>query len=145
MFEDLIRDDRVRKIKVSPSEIKRVLERAQRDLKTAGKVLPEDSDWGFAIAYNAVLQASRAYMFNLGYRPASSEAHKNTFAFMYEALGEDYKDIISWFDRMRNKRHQAMYDEAGIITETEATQFLRQATEYVSLIKDKIYPSTKRP
>jgi uncharacterized protein (UPF0332 family) len=144
MLEDLIRDKRIRKIKVPPSEIKRVLERARRDLNTASKVLPEDSDWGFAIAYNAILQASRAYMFYMGYRPASAEGHKNTFAFMYEALGEDYRETISWFDRMRNKRHQAMYDEAGIITETEARQILRQATEYVSLIKAKIYPSTKK-
>jgi len=31
------------------------LERADRDLKTARKIMAEDWDWGFAVTYNAVL------------------------------------------------------------------------------------------
>jgi uncharacterized protein (UPF0332 family) len=138
MFEDLIRESRIRPIRVSPSEIKRALERAQRDLKTARRIMVLDRDWGFAVSYNAILQASRAYMFSQGYRPNTAEGHKNTFAFMSEALGEEYKDLITWFDRMRNKRNQAIYDAVGIITETEARQILKRATEFVSLIKNKI-------
>ena len=47
----------------------------------------EDLDWVFTVAYNAALQAGRAFMFAKGYRPASAEGHKNTFAFLATALG----------------------------------------------------------
>ena len=63
MHEELLRAGRIREEKVSRAEIDRALERAARDLKTAGKIIEEDPDWGFAVAYNAVLQASRAFMF----------------------------------------------------------------------------------
>ena len=50
--------------------------------------MAEDWDWGFSIAYNAVLQAARAYMYSQGFRPASEQGHKNTFAFLRGELGE---------------------------------------------------------
>lgn len=96
--------------------------------------MASDWDWGFAIAYNAVLQASRAYMFSQGFRPASVEGHKNTFAFMRQALGKDYDDLISYFDRMRSKRNRVIYDVAGIITETEARNLFSKAAEFVAMM-----------
>ena len=138
MYEDLLRASRIRKQKVSPAEIRRALERARRDLKTARKIMAEDSDWGFAVAYNAVLQASRAYIFSKGYRPAGAEAHKNTFAFMTLAFGKEYEDLMTYFDRMRSKRNQAIYDVAGIISESEARGLLAKAIDFVTLIENKL-------
>jgi uncharacterized protein (UPF0332 family) len=138
MFEDLLKKGRIHQEKVSAAEINRALERAERDLKTARKIMAQDWDWGFAIAYDAVLQASRAYMFSQGYRPAAAQGHKNTFAFMIKAMGKDYKDLLTYFDRMRNKRNQAIYDVAGLITETEARNLFKRATEFVALIRDKL-------
>ncbi len=112
--------------------------RADRDLKTARKIMAEDWDWAFAIVYNAVLQASRAYMFAQGLRPASVEGHKNTFAFMRVAMGRKHEELIMYFDRMRNKRNQAIYDVAGLITETEARNLLRSAQDFVELIRRKL-------
>lgn len=137
-YEHLVETHRIRKEKVSGAEVKRALEKAERDLKTARKIMAEDWDWGFAVAYNAVLQASRAYMFSQGYRPRSVQGHKNTFAFMALAMGKDYKDLITYFDRMRNKRNRAIYDIAGLITETEARNLFKKATEFVALIKEKL-------
>jgi uncharacterized protein (UPF0332 family) len=102
-FDELVRAGRIRKEKVSSAEVRQALERAERDLKTARKIMAADWDWGFAVAYNAILQASRAYMFAHGYRPASAEGHKNTFAFMRVAMGKDYEDLMLYFDRIRNK------------------------------------------
>jgi len=134
-YDDLLKTGRIRPQRVSDAEIRRALERAQRDLKTARKIMAEDWDWGFAVAYNAVLQASRAYMFAQGYRPAGAEGHKNTFAFMRLAMGKGYEDLITYFDRMRNKRNQAIYDVAGIITQTEARNLFAKATDFVQLIR----------
>jgi len=137
-YDDLLRSRRIRRENASQGEIDRALERAQRDLATSRKIMAEDSDWGFAVAYNAVLQASRAYMFAQGYRPASTEGHKNTFAFMKAALGPGYQELISYFDRMRRKRNQAVYDAAAMISETEARDLLENAEQYVGMIRAKL-------
>lgn len=137
-YDELLKSGRIRKQKISPVEIERALERAERDIKTARLVMAGDWDWGFAVAYNAVLQASRAYMFAQGYRPTGAEGHKNTFAFMRLAMGKQYDDLITYFDRVRNKRNQAIYDVAGLITETEAKELFRQATDFVKLIRKMI-------
>jgi uncharacterized protein (UPF0332 family) len=136
--EDLLESGRIRRERVSPAEIHRALERAERDLKTARMVMAQDWDWGFAITYDAILQASRAYMFSQGYRPAAAQGHKNTFAFMLRTMGKDYEDLMTYFDRMRNKRNQAIYDVAGLITETEARNLFTKATEFVELIRDRL-------
>ncbi len=137
-FEDLLKSGRIRRERVSPPEIRRALERAERDLQTTSMVMAHDWDWGFAITYDAILQASRAYMFAQGYRPAAAQGHKNTFAFMLMAMGKDYTDLITYFDRMRKKRNQAIYNIAGLITETEARNLFAKATEFVHLIRDKL-------
>jgi uncharacterized protein (UPF0332 family) len=46
--------------------------------------------------------------------------------------------LLTYFDRMRNKRNQAIYDVAGLITETEARNLFKRATEFVALIRDKL-------
>ncbi|MFH0799019.1 MAG: HEPN domain-containing protein [Pseudomonadota bacterium] len=134
-YEGLLKSGKIKKQRVSSDEIERALSRAERDLKTAHSVMAGDWDWGFAIAYNAVLQASRAFMFAEGFRPASYEGHKNTFAFMLIAMGKTYEDLITYFDRVRNKRNQAMYDVAGMISETEAKNLFKMAVDFVALVK----------
>lgn len=137
-YDDLIRAGRIKKQRVSDDEIRRGMERANRDLKTAKLVMAGDWDWGFAVAYNAVLQASRAYMFFEGFRPSSHEGHKNTLAFMKIALGREYEELVTYFDRVRNKRNQAIYDVAGLITETEARGLFAKAAEFVKMIDQKL-------
>jgi uncharacterized protein (UPF0332 family) len=137
-IEDLLKTGRIHKEKISALEVQQALSRADRDLKTARKIMAEDWDWGFAVTYNAVLQASRAYMFSQGYRPAHNEGHKNTFSFMKISMGREFSELVSYFDRMRNKRNQAIYDVAGLITETEARNLFAKATEFVKLIRGKL-------
>src|SRR4030042_6192791 len=137
-YDELLKSGRIRKEKVSRVEVGRALERAERDLQTARELIERDRDWSFAVAYDAVLQASRAYMFAQGFRPASNESHKNTFAFMRLAMGRDYEELMTYFDRMRNKRHQAIYETAGLITETEAHNILEKAESFVVVIREEL-------
>ncbi len=143
-YEQLLKSGRIRREKISKAEIRRTLEKAERDLKTGRKLMEDDLDWGFAVTYNAALQASRAYMFSRGYRPASAQGHKNTFAFMALALGKEHRDVITYFDRMRNKRNRAVYDASGLITETEARNLLRVTRKFVTMIKKRL-AETARP
>ena len=142
-LDELLRAGRVRRATISRREIEEAMKRAARDLRTARKIMAEDRDWGFAVTYNAVLQASRAWMFAQGYRPAAAEGHKNVFAFMRVALGREYDDLITYFDRMRGKRNQALYDVAGLISETEARTLFARATGFVRLIRGKLGPARK--
>ena len=134
-IDELLAAGRIRRQAVSRREIAQVLRLAERDLKTARKIMRDDPDWGFAVAYNAVLQAGRALMFARGYRPASAEGHKNTFAFLLASLGSEHEDVITYFDRMRNKRNQAIYGMAGRVAETEARNLLKQAESFVRLVQ----------
>ena len=75
--ERLIQEGRIHPFNATRDEVNKAIEIAQRDLTLAEKVFDENLDWSFSIAYNAVLQTCRAYMFHQGYRPASIEGHKN--------------------------------------------------------------------
>ena len=77
-------------------------------------------------------------MHSLGFRPASEQGHKNTFAFVREALGDERASLVGYFDRMRTKRNQAIYDVAGLITEAEARAIFAKAVEFVDLVKARI-------
>lgn len=100
--------------------------------------MAEDWDWAFSIAYNAVLQAARAFMYSQGFRPVTEQGHKNTFVFVREALGDEFASLVGYFDRMRTKRNQAIYDVAGLITETEARGILEKAVQFVDIVKARV-------
>ena len=140
-IDDLLRSGRIRRERISPAEVGEALALADRDLRVARKLIGEDLDWGFTVAYSAVLQAARAFMFAKGYRPATAEGHKNTFAFLAAALGPEHEDLVGYFDRMRNKRNQAVYGMAGRIAETEARNLLAKATEFVRLVTRLVKPA----
>ena len=137
-YDELLRSRRIRKERISKKEARQALARAERDLGAARAMMAEDWDWAFAIAYDAVFQASRAYMFARGYRPASAESHKNTFAFMRLAMGKECGTLLRYFDRMRVKRHRAIYDVAGLITETEARNLFEKAEGFVKLVREEL-------
>ena len=134
-IDALLRSGRIRRESVSPAEVRETLKLAERDLRVARKLMGGELDWGFTVAYNAVLQAGRALMFAKGYRPASVEGHKITFAFLAAALGPEHTDLMTYFDRMRNKRNQAVYGMAGRIADTEARNLLTKATGFVRLVR----------
>ncbi len=137
-IEELIKEGSIHPFEATHGEIDKALKVARRDLALAEGLLQENLDWCFSIAYNAVLQACRAYMFYLGYRPASTEAHKATFEFMQFAIEEPFKQSITYFDRARKKRHRTIYDQVGVVSETEAEQLLTRAREFLSCIESKL-------
>lgn len=137
-IERLLREGSIHPFTATPDEVNKAIEIARRDLSLAESIVKESQDWSFSIAYNAVLQACRAYMFHLGYRPASAVAHKATFEFMRLSVPARLKETISYFDRARRKRHRAMYDEAGLVTEKEAEELLKRARRFLSYIESEM-------
>ena len=138
MYDELRHRGFLKKEAVSPAEVRAALARARRDLATAGDLLGKDDDWALAVAYNAVLQAGRALMFSQGYRPSSVEGHKTVFVFLREALASEHTSLVTYFNRVRVKRHTAVYDVAGLVTQREAADVLSRAARLVDIIEAEL-------
>lgn len=135
MIEDLERQGLIRRFPIEPKRISDSLDLAGRDLKVARATLETDSDWAFTIAYNAILQAGRALMFSQGYRPDGPNQHVPVVRFSEGFLsGEDG----AFFDRMRRKRNNSVYDAAGCVSENEAEYSVQRAEELVGKIAELI-------
>jgi uncharacterized protein (UPF0332 family) len=86
------------------------------------------------MAYNAILQASRALMLSNGYRPRGSEQHATVVEFIQEILGSTFTDQINLFDQMRRKRHRVIYEAAGLVSKSEAEQAITFSINFVEKI-----------
>lgn len=133
-YNELEKEGLIRKLPIDKKKIEDAIRLAERDLKTAKKILTDNSDWAFSIAYNSMLQAGRALMFSKGYRPSGDSQHVSVVKFAEAVLGKK-QDIIVVFDRLRRKRHTAVYDTAGTITNEEARNAIKWAAEFIEAVK----------
>ncbi|NMB80148.1 MAG: HEPN domain-containing protein [Methanomicrobiales archaeon] len=124
MIEDLEREGLIKRLPADPKKVADSLLHARRDLEAARTIRKTDCDWTYSIAYNAALQAGRALMFSKGYRPDGSYQHIAVVRFA--ALFLEEPDAIQ-FERMRRKRHTAVYESIGSMSETEADSAVRYA------------------
>jgi uncharacterized protein (UPF0332 family) len=137
-IEDLLRERRIHKHRASEDDLRKLVVRAESDLAAAAHMLEQDADWALSIAYNAVLRAAHALIFSRGFRPASHEGHKNTFAFLREIASEEHRQLVVYFDRTRVKRHQALYDAEPRTSTTEAEKLIAHARHFLDWTKTKL-------
>lgn len=137
-IERLIREGSIHPFSATPDEVNKAMEIARRDLSLAESIVEESRDWCFSIAYNAVLQACRAYMYSRGYRPSSAETHRVTFEFMRHSVPVSLQETVSYFDRARKKRHRTIYDEVGLVSEKEAVELLSKARSFLSYVESEL-------
>jgi len=137
-IEELIKAGSIHHFKATREEIAKALEIARRDLSLAETILNESLDWAYSIAYNAVLQACRAYMFSQGYRPAATESHKTSIEFLRTTINERIKGMADYFDRVRKKRHRTVYDEVGLVSEKELEELLMKAKEFLQFVSKAV-------
>jgi len=136
-LDDLESQGLIERVEPNLGNVKRGLERAQRDLKTARATLEIDEEWAYTIAYHAMLRAGRALMVFLEYRPKGKDQHKTVGEFCSRVLGEEYRTLINKFHRMRQKRHRFVYEVESRISRTEAKDSIESAkrlTEGISRI-----------
>ena len=133
-YEELIRQGRIRLHPASRREIENLLDLAARDLRASQANLDIAPEWAYAMAYNAILQAGRALMFSLGFRPRESEGHRTVVNFLREAVGPQYAARVEQLDQMRRKRHPTLYETAGVVGGREAEQSLAFAQEFVDAL-----------
>jgi uncharacterized protein (UPF0332 family) len=119
-------------------QIEKEIALAERDVNVAKKIIKENYDWALAIAYNAVLQAGRAFMLSKGYRPRGEQQHKTVLKYLEIVLGKDFKENLDFLDTIRIKRHRAIYDEPELISESEANFAIQIAEEFLEDVKGRI-------
>lgn len=141
MIEDLEREGVIRPLAIDTKRVQDTLALAHRDLGVARDLLASSNDWAFTVAYNAVLQAGRALMFSKGYRPEGSNQHVSVVRFCEEFIPAE--DAV-WFERMRRKRHQSVYDTAASVSEREAENAVKRAEEIVQAIEAVIHGSDRK-
>ncbi len=137
-FQPLERAGLIERCRIPKAEIRDLLELAQRDVKTARKLMNIDLDWALIAAYNAALQAGLAMMYGKGYRPKGTDRHKTVIRFLRASLKPSFKQKIDRLDRIRKKRHQAVYRLAGAISEREARGTIEFAEEFVGTVANLI-------
>jgi len=145
-LEELLRNRIIRRTKPDRALAVTSLRRARRDVDTAKALLEtERYDWSLAIAYNAMLQAGRALMFERGYRPSSTEAHVAVVKFLRVSFGEEVSEkMIMLLNGMRKKRHRVVYEEMDIVSKSEAEQALRWTKEFVNRVDAILHGQARR-
>ncbi|MEK6848461.1 MAG: HEPN domain-containing protein [Nanoarchaeota archaeon] len=109
---------------------------SKRDLDTAEHLLDkQDFDWCFSVAYNAMLQVGRSIMWINGYRPKGSSSHISIIEFVKALNLDDMSMHTFLLNKMRQKRHLLVYEEAGVISKGEAESALKQARSFIDKIK----------
>jgi uncharacterized protein (UPF0332 family) len=135
---ELKKSGRIREIQVDRKQIGSLMAVARRDLGVAEGLAGRNFDWCYMAAYNSMLQASRALMCSYGYSAGEEAHHKTVVEFVAAVLGEKDAGVANTLDRMRRKRHDVTYDEAGIISEYEAKHALETARSYLAMIEKRI-------
>jgi hypothetical protein len=109
----------------SVEEISNLLAISDRDL-AACQVRELPTDWRFAIAYNAALQAATAGLAAAGYRASRDNHHYRVIQSLEFTIAPGRK-FIDTLDSFRKKRNISSYDLSGAISDKEANEMANMA------------------
>jgi hypothetical protein len=133
----LLAEKRVETHATSKQELDDLRSAVQRDLRDAA-IQELSADNRFGLAYEAALLLGKMAVACAGYRVKGQGAHQTTFAALRIALGAAINSTVSYLERCRRKRNDLSYDMAGVVTDTEATEILAQATALQNTIEEWI-------
>jgi hypothetical protein len=118
-----------------------------RDLADS-KVSGLSADRRFATAYNAALQAANMAIACAGYRvTAKTGHHKVTIESVKLALGGTADKYADYFERCRRKRNVIDYTRSHVVSESEASEIVQQASEFHGFVEawiDSTLPHLRR-
>jgi len=137
-WKKLLDENKLQKKSISDAEVKAVFTKAQKTLRSAKRLLDEDEESAYQLAYEAMLIGGRSLMFSCGVKPRVVGAHKITVEFCEAFLGEDYRLFIEKLDRARKKRHYLIYGIGQIISATEAQNLIDTSSDFLHVIEQKI-------
>ena len=138
-LEELLNEGFVEEFESTPELVGQAIQSAEKDLKTARDVLGAGNcDWAYVIAYNSMLQAGRAFMFNLGYRPKGENKHLSVVKFASAEMPMKTIPLVNLFNKMRERRHKVVYEVRDTVSESEAEGAIKKAEEFISIVKCEV-------
>jgi uncharacterized protein (UPF0332 family) len=137
-WKQLLAERKVHTHRTSKKELDGLRELIARDLADAA-VKGLSSDRRFATAYNAALQTARMAIACAGYRLANTPGHHRlTFDAARLALGVSAARSLDFFEACRRKRNVIDYDQASVVTQTEAAEVIAEAKAFLDLLEQWI-------
>ena len=133
-WPQLLRNHRVQAHVTSRRELEGLRAVVSRDL-TDVRLPGLSTDRQFATAYNAVLQLAKMAIACAGYRVVGTRHHQTTFEAVELAMGPTVANLASYFDTCRRKRNILDYDNAQVVTESEAQELVQQAEAFRTLVE----------
>lgn len=89
-YSELLNKGLIEPGRFSRKQVEDLLRIAQRDLSASREVLDQAHEWAYAIAYNAMLQTGRAFLFHQGFRTRGEAHHLTVIQFLNEGLDSEY-------------------------------------------------------
>jgi uncharacterized protein (UPF0332 family) len=135
---ELVSMGEVRKAEPDAKMAQRLLDSADRWIAAA-----QDSEKAghfeaaLALAYNAMLNAGRAFLAAKGFRTASETQHKAVVAFCSAVLPKDAMALATAFNKYRMRRHDIVYGEVEgeSVSWGEASAAIGKAKELLAAIR----------
>lgn len=138
-WKKLVEKGDLQKKPISSKEIDGILSKARKCLSASEILLKEKiHEPAFKEAYDAMLLASRALMFSLGYKPRTVGAHTITINFCELYFGKETKLIIEKFKRMKQKRNYLIYGAGLMVSMTETKNSIKSAKDWIDIIEEEI-------
>ncbi len=126
----------IREHESSAAEINNLFAIADRDIMQS-QTTGLGAEWRFDIAYNAALQLATAALAAAGYRAERHNKHMRTLESLAFTVGLE-KDTVDFLDHCRRKRHVAIYEQIGAISDQEAGELLDVTQRLRSIVEDWI-------
>ena len=135
-------EDIQRRLKSCPVDFRRIenfIQRAQKDLVSARFIKHTDLEAAYQLLYEGMLHCALAYTVGDGFQPDIRGKHKTLIDYVAYALGKRYESKIKFYDRMRRRRHQFLYEPGPYqCTEKEIEDAETVVREFIELISRKI-------
>lgn len=126
-LESYSRSRWIRRHDSSSREIADLFALADRDIEQS-QVPGLGPEWRFDIAYNSALQSAIAALAAAGFRAERANKHLRVIECLEFTVGLD-RTTVRVFDRFRRKRHVAVYDRVGAVSDREAMEMLELAKQ----------------
>lgn len=136
-LEDLYRFGKLKKHKTSSVEIKDLFGVSQRCIKDASQT-NISLDLRFISAYQSALATAEAILYCYGYEAPRDSYHYMTWQALRNIDDEHISNSLGLFNDARQKRGEAFYNHAGVVSESEFNELLKEVKQFAGYIKNKI-------
>jgi len=144
-FSDLISQGSLKEeTKIGQDQVVKLINRAKKDLETARSLLESDEAVAMTMVYNAMFHSANALIRFYGFRPGKVRQHTGLIEATSRILGEETKDYILRFDKLRKKRNLLEYQAIFDFSKIQVENNLAEAEKFVSIIEKFITNRTEQ-